>query len=507
MTSTNELLQEKTSENTEADPPPDPDRLCMTPPRISVSLQRFEEVTCERDAVPTEEQCSATLESDSGTLSSEESSEDEEDVKDVAETEGEATSILPSSVLDKASVIAHHFTNSVKRGSVTRDDGHSLSSASPRLLSRTNSRLSLGADPAENLGSISSDPGETFVTDPTLFSPWDDSLFDANRDLRRRRDSTLSKQNQLLISKIKNYYENAENQSSAFSLQRRESLTYIPTGLVRSSITRINSIPKEETIHTASSSTASSLEPILPADTLDCMVSSDSLYSLSTEQINIGQEDSRESQLSRPNCTPDNPSEDEKFIPSSEMIKIWQTIERESTRSHTDNKMHKQHREVPQDTRTVPDMTSHQEQRGLSSFTRKPKCPSAFQSLKVFGEEAIVLRPAIPWLAQLKAEAEGKQPREDDTDQMKSKVLHLARQYSQRIKTTKPVVRQRSQGLLINKKSLPCVVEEKESLGTLLFFHPFLFLRLKTIIEQLSFYAFFVLQVMQSQFFLTRQAP
>lgn len=486
MTSTNELLQEKTSENTEADPPPDPDSLRMKPPRISVSLQRFEEVTCERDPVPTEEQSSAT-QSDSRTLSSEESSEDEEDVKDVAETEGEAASILPSSVLDKASVIAHHFTNSVKRGSVTQDDGCS----SPRLLSRTNSRLSLGTDPAESHSSIASDPGETFVTDLTLLSPWDDSLFDANRDLRRRRDSTLSKQDQLLISKIKNYYENAENQSSAFSLQRRESLTYIPTGLVRSSITRINSIPKEETIHTASSSRASSLEPILPADTLDYMVSSDSLDSLSTEQINIDPEDSRESQMSRSHCTPDNPSEDEEFIPSSEMIKIWQTIERENTRSHTDDKMHKQHREVPQDTRTtvldisvqkVPDMTSHQEQRDLNSFTGKPECPSPFQSLKVFGEETIVLRPAIPRVAQLKAEAEGKQPREDDTDQMKSKVLHLARQYSQKIKTTKPVVRQRSQGLLINKKSLPCVVEEKESLGTFLFFHPFLlkFIRVRT---------------------------
>lgn len=464
--------------------------MASTPPRISASPQRSKELNLE----PAENPSSGTPDSDSKTLSSgESSSEEEDDVKGAAEEEGEASSILPSSVLDKASAIAQHFTNSIKRGS--QDDTRSLGCASPRLPSRTGSSLSLSADTTDRplrLSSGCSDATETFaVADLTLLSPRDDSLFDTDRGIRRRRDSTLSRQDQLLIGKIKSYYEDAENQDASFSLQRRESLTYIPSGLVRSSVSRFNNIPKDAPVQTnpCSSTTSSTLQTssaesnsALPTDTRGHMVSSDSWDSLKSDQRNTDPEDSEDSHRSRSQSMRDNLSEDEEFRPSSEMIKIWQTMEREITRSE-DKRCREAQRDsraddvCRSDTAMTPNKTCDGESGAsdLSTITEESTSPSPIKhrtgSLKAFREEAFVLRALVPRVAQLKAEAEVDRPGEDsnqldDVDKTKSKVLHLARQYSQRIKTTKPVVRQRNQGILISKKSLPCVLEEKESTGT-----------------------------------------
>ncbi|XP_071323474.1 pleckstrin homology domain-containing family G member 3-like isoform X2 [Trachinotus anak] len=510
QTATDKLLQEKTSEseptvNCEPDPSSDPG-----PPLTTVSPQRPEEMKPGEDPEPTEEPLSATPDSDSKTLSSGESSEDEEDDdKEAAEKQGEVTSILPSSVLDKASAIAQHFTNSIKRGSLAQDDARSLACASPRLPSRTSSSLSLSTEPTNQplgLNSVCLDPSETFTaTDLTLLSPREDSLFDADRGIRRRRDSTLSKQDQLLIGKIKSYYENAGSQDATFSLQRRESLTYIPTGLVRSSVSRFNSIPKSKTVLTNPSAltTSSSLDPssveshlALPSDTCDHMVSSDSLDSLKSDQRSTDPEDSGESLRSRSQSLQDNPCEDEEFRSSSEMIKIWQAMEQEITRSQSEDRGREKFREAPRNPKATniglsnltntPNNSCDQEggASDLSTITEQSTNPSPLKpktyrvnrtgslkdTLKVFGEEAVILRPVVPRVTQLKVEAEGERSSEDsnqvdDGDKTKSKVLHLARQYSQRIKTTKPVVRQRSQGMMLSKKSLPCVVEEKESSG------------------------------------------
>lgn len=419
-------------------------------------------------------------------------------MKEAPQKQGEATSILPSSVLDKASAIAQHFTNSIKRGSQAQDDARSLGCASPRLPSRTGSSLSLSAEPADRslrLNSICSDPAETFgMTDLTLLSPRDDSFFDAERGIRRRRDSILSKQDQLLIGKIKSYYENAENQDATFCLQRRESLTYIPTGLVRSSVSRLNSLPKDATVQKSSSLESNTA---LPTETRGHMVSSDSFDSFKSDQRSTDPEDSEESPWSRSQSLQDNPSEDEEFRPSSEMIKIWQTMEREMNRSQSQERRRERSREAPRNSRStnvvLSDTTQTQNKScdresgasDLSTITEESRSPSPLKlkasgvnrtgslkdSLRLFGEDAVGLRAPVPRVAQLKAEAGGERPSEDsdqvdDADNAKSKVLHLARQYSQRIKTTKPVVRQRSQGLLNCKKTLPSVVEERESAGT-----------------------------------------
>ena len=158
------------------------------------------------------------------------------------------------------------------------------------------------------------------------------------------------------------------------------------------------------------------------------------------------------------------------------MIKIWQAMEREIPRSHSDDRGS----EAPRNSRAtdavtkIPNNTCERgsEESDLSTIPEELTSPSTPEQkssdvtctgrLKVFREEAAVLRAPVLRVTQLRAEDSSK-----DMDKMKSKVLHLARQYSQRIKTTKPVMRQRSQGVLISKKSLPCVVEETEGSGTL----------------------------------------
>ncbi|XP_072218151.1 pleckstrin homology domain-containing family G member 3-like [Leuresthes tenuis] len=485
--------QENTSEQTE-DPEPELSS-DLGPSGIPASPPKSEDLKPDEDPEPVEEPTSATPDSDAKTLSSGESSEEEEDERVAAGKECKSPSILPSSVLDQASAIAQHFTNSIKRGSVAQDDARSLGCPSPRLPSRTGSSLSLGAESADRapqLNSVSSEPPETFTgTDLTLLSSRDDSIFDPDRSIRRRRDSTLSKQDQLLIGKIKSYYENAGNQDTTFNLQRRESLTYIPTGLVRSSVSRFDSIPKDDPVQTSQpglptspSLDAPSADSALSTETGGNLVSSHSLDSLKSDQFST---DSGEHHWFGSQSAHDNLSEDEEFRPSSEMIKVWKAMEQQISRSQSEvSDPSREALRPPSVSNPTKTRCPESEVSDLSTIAEETWSPSPLRAKdqtkpvnqtgslrnarRVFGEEAVVLRATVPRVAQLRAEAGGGRPSEDsdqldDVDMAKSKVLHLARQYSQRIKTTKPVVRQRSQGLLIGKKSLACVVEEKETSG------------------------------------------
>ncbi|XP_029902571.1 pleckstrin homology domain-containing family G member 3-like isoform X3 [Myripristis murdjan] len=510
---TEKLQQEATSEakpseSPEAEAPSIPKSPSATPPsRLPVSPHREEAQTPEGGAKNPEEPSATTPESDSKTLSSGESS-DEEDEKEAAEKESEADSILPTSVLDKASAIAQHFSNSIRRSSLATDDSRSLGCPSPRLPSRNASSLSLGAEVSERslrLNSACSEPQETFgVTDLSALSPREDSLFDGDRSIRRRRDSTLSKQDQLLIGKIKSYYENAENEDATFSLRRRESLTYIPSGLVRNSVSRFNSIPKDEASPAEKNLETVQMNPSTESDLASAagaeghIVSSASFDSLKTnvelEDLGFNKGGSTNSAgiKSTSQSLQEMPVKDEEFRPSSEMIKIWQAMERDIGRS--------QGREKPPEAlrnskatalslsnrNNTPSKDSDREgeESDLSTITEESMSPSPMKhkglaanrtgswkgAPKMFREEGAVLRATFPRIAQLKAEADGAPTSEnsdqpDSADKAKTKVLHLARQYSQRIKTGRPVVRQRSQDVLMGKKSLPCVIEEKESSG------------------------------------------
>lgn len=153
-------------------------------------------------------------------LSSEEEEEEEE------EQEGAAGSILPPSVLDQASVIAERFGGG---GSFSRRSSLALEGPAGRLASRSGSALSLdGGPPLE-----ATEPGGSRSTVP---SP--EPLSGA------RRESLLSSRDRLLLDKIKSYYGHAEHRDAGFSVRRRESLSFIPKGLVRSSVSRLNGLPR-----------------------------------------------------------------------------------------------------------------------------------------------------------------------------------------------------------------------------------------------------------------------
>ncbi|XP_053577697.1 pleckstrin homology domain-containing family G member 2 isoform X2 [Bombina bombina] len=61
---------------------------------------------------------------------------------------------------------------------------------------------------------------------------------------KTKRDSTLTHNDRLLIEKIRNYYETAEAGGSYLS--KEESISYIPTGVVKDSILRFNYILQQE---------------------------------------------------------------------------------------------------------------------------------------------------------------------------------------------------------------------------------------------------------------------
>nr|XP_033811949.1 pleckstrin homology domain-containing family G member 2 isoform X1 [Geotrypetes seraphini] len=99
--------------------------------------------------------------------------------------------------------------------------------------------------------------GELKVNSPTIpcsqnLSSWSggdeeplcSSVDKCERTASLKRDSALTQDDRLLIEKIKNYYEATETNS--FYLNRRESVSYIPTGVVKDSILRFNYILQQE---------------------------------------------------------------------------------------------------------------------------------------------------------------------------------------------------------------------------------------------------------------------
>ncbi|OCT66337.1 uncharacterized protein plekhg2.S [Xenopus laevis] len=64
------------------------------------------------------------------------------------------------------------------------------------------------------------------------------------KNLKTKRDSTLTQDDRLLIERIKNYYETAE--AGVSYLSKEDSISYIPTGVVKDSILRFNYILQQE---------------------------------------------------------------------------------------------------------------------------------------------------------------------------------------------------------------------------------------------------------------------
>ncbi|GCB59951.1 hypothetical protein scyTo_0012640 [Scyliorhinus torazame] len=283
-------------------------------------------------------------------LSSEESTDEEEQ-------ERNPRSILPPSVLGQASFIAGHFMNSrSRRNSLAADDGRSYGCPTPKVTSRQSS-LENGDNVLWNSGTFdtsadcqvsvsqANNSQEKQFDEPNL-SNLEDVSSEADRNIPRRRDSTLSRQDRLLIEKIKSYYDNAEHEDANFSIRRRESLSYIPAGLVRNSISKLNSQNKEEDLREAmlrkrfaasnaavsfgnGPSTCALLDlPTTQRNSHSSSLGSSALSEPRQPDFNDPVEESPPLDFSRDtNSLSQDPIVENEFRPSVEMIKIWQVME------------------------------------------------------------------------------------------------------------------------------------------------------------------------------------
>ncbi|XP_058511136.1 pleckstrin homology domain-containing family G member 3 isoform X12 [Ochotona princeps] len=256
--------------------------------------------------------------------SEEEEEEEEEEMGPVQEPE----SLLPPSVLDQASVIAERFASSFsRRSSLALEDGKSSGLGTPpRLASRSSSMLSLegsekglarrgssttdssqGSQPLPDVDgsmAVAMDGGPSVNvngTEPTNHV----CPTEPDRASCKKKESLLSTRDRLVLDKIKNYYENAEHHDAGFSVRRRESLSYIPKGLVRNSVSRFNSLPRPD------------LEPLVaPAGCRRQAGSRPASWAL-FDLPGPGQAGAGEPA----------PITEAEFRPSSEMVKMWEMME------------------------------------------------------------------------------------------------------------------------------------------------------------------------------------
>ncbi|XP_061036892.1 pleckstrin homology domain-containing family G member 3 isoform X5 [Eubalaena glacialis] len=245
------------------------------------------------------------------------SSEDEEEEMGAAH---EPESLLPPSVLDQASVIAERFVSNFSRqSSLALEDGKSSGFGTPRLTSRSSSVISLedsekGLAPrgstTDSLGSqlppeADISMGVAAESDPSVNGTEPQSPGCPAEPDRPSctKESKLSSRDRLLLDKIKSYYESAEHHDAGFSVRRRESLSFIPKGLVRNSVSRINSLPRPDP------------EPLAPLGHKRQVGSRAASWAL-FDYPGPGQARAGDPA----------PITDAEFRPSSEIVKIWEEM-------------------------------------------------------------------------------------------------------------------------------------------------------------------------------------
>ncbi|XP_037066538.1 pleckstrin homology domain-containing family G member 3 isoform X7 [Peromyscus leucopus] len=369
------------------------------------------------------------------------SSEEEEEEEGATQ---EPESLLPPSVLDQASVIAERFASSFsRRSSLAMEDGKSSGLGTPRLISRSSSVLSLegsekGLAPWGSTGDSLGNPptpevaaSVDVVTDngPSVNGTESSNVVgsgcptEPDRSSCKKKESALSTRDRQLLDKIKNYYENAEHHDAGFSIRRRESLSYIPKGLVRSSVSRFNSLPKPDS------------EPAAPAGYKrpgSSRPASWALFDLpGPSQSGTGDP---------------APVTDAEFRPSSEIVKIWERMESSERsprtgpgQSQTNGfelqeplfilEEHELGAITEESAVASPESASPTEQPNPAHLALELKQLVKELSSGVQGELVTPLHPRIVQLSHVMDS--------HMSERVKNKVYQLARQYSLRIKNIK----------------------------------------------------------------------
>uniref|UniRef100_A0A8C5H0Q1 Pleckstrin homology domain-containing family G member 3-like n=1 Tax=Gouania willdenowi TaxID=441366 RepID=A0A8C5H0Q1_GOUWI len=344
-------------------------------------------------------------------LTNSELSEDDEVLSD-------AKGRLSSSELDQASITAENFVEGTlsRRSSLVSEDLGRVSCSSPEdnyafqiISTCTDSeKCSQTLQPVPDLSPS--------VQEPAL-----------NDIIAEERRSTLSKQDRLLIHKIRKYYEHAEYQDANFSIKRRESLSYIPAGLVRNLSRQLNSTPQEKPV------------PVHRKELSRSRPTSWSVFDLPAKPRSCSMTDTLNT--------------DEEFRPSSDMLKVWQDMEIEEENREGQQEVRDMNLEVMQDI----SLDSSEVKSRYESAT--DSTPSKIASSQ---DESNVNHNHTPNVISARTSTDEDQILQD-MGKMRNKVFQLARQYSQRIKNNRPIVWSRTreaanqQGL----RGLPAVHEEK----------------------------------------------
>ncbi|XP_071222317.1 pleckstrin homology domain-containing family G member 3-like [Salvelinus alpinus] len=391
----------------------------------------------------------------------------------------ETSRILPASVLYQGSIITEHFVGSL----VVSEDLCSLGYPSPQLGSKSSSTPCLNTELEEVQTLVNSTPEHPLLLKGNTYTPAPrpDDLMEVERR------STLSKQDRILIHKIRRYYEHAEHQDASFSIKRRESLSYIPAGLVRHLSRQLNSKPQDQAVPGHSKVSPNNRPTSWSVFDLPGLEKEQR-----TNNTPVLEPQKAADIKPRSQSVNDVPvgDEDEFFRPSLDMVQVWQDMEMEEVygslgkpkgiqgtedivhpRSHLSRKGGTSS-ESPEAEYIEPlrileesDMDAVSEE-SPSPITTSPDPFSGQESCQnkttKSWERDTVSRAPLPRIISLRSGAE-----EDlilqDMEKMKNKVFQLARQYSQRIKNSRPVVRQRNMEAEnhLALKNLPAVYEEK----------------------------------------------
>ncbi|KAK9533521.1 hypothetical protein VZT92_008633 [Zoarces viviparus] len=419
-------------------------------------------------------------ESDSSVLQVEETSaltngelseEDEEGLSD-------NKSILPSSVLDQASVIAERFVSSLsRRSSLVSEDLGSLACPSPSIDNEVFKSSSACMDLEQQTQMLTSSPPEPqVISEVDLSTPAPDPALNALVEEELR--STLSKQDRLLIGKIRRYYQHAEHQDATFSIKRRESLSYIPAGLVRHLSRQLNGNPQEQAV-TVHRKGLSRNRP-----------TSWSVFDLPGLEKSRNTDTHQKTKPQRPveakarsQSITDASTTEEEFRTSSDMLKVWQDMEIEEDSQdnlqNTEEKLKDSRLEttwdVSSDTLNVkaskqpPPILEESEKNTASDGSSVSSPTTTFPAVEggscqdsTSQDKSCVNHGQLPKIIGFRTSMDEDQIL-NDMGKMKNKVFQLARQYSQRIKSNRPIVwpRNRERANQQGFKSLPAVCEEK----------------------------------------------
>ncbi|XP_041810492.1 pleckstrin homology domain-containing family G member 3 isoform X3 [Chelmon rostratus] len=413
-------------------------------------------------------------------LTNGELSEEEEEVL------SDNKSILPSSVLDQASAIAEHFISSLsRRSSLVSEDLGSLTCPSPLIDNEAFKSPAACLDVEKQTQMLCSSSPEQQVTSVNLSTPAHDPALNALIEGERR--STLSKQDRLLIHKIRRYYEHAEHQDANFSIKRRESLSYIPAGLVRHLSRQLNNGPQEQAI------------PVHRKGLSRNRPTSWSVFDLPGLENSRNTDTPQKTEPQRPveakarsQSVTDASTTEEEFRPSADMLKVWQDMEMEEESQEVQQTAEKNltdsgleaTQEISKDVSDVkiskrPLWILEESETSTASDGSSMSSPTtdfpaeeggSYQDCKscktpTSQEKRHINHGHLPKIINFRTSIDEDQILQD-MGKMKNKVFQLARQYSQRIKNNRPMVWQRNRETASQQgfRNTPVVQEERMQL-------------------------------------------